>query len=150
MKHPLHAKLYAYATRWILASYALICILLWVKPFYYDTLIYEMQYLRLHTGGAGKNAEFPSICVHVVVMFPFNSKPESQLKVAVSPTELPVKLTSPLSMSTGSGHSAAEQDWCKLCIKDEHPLHAKLYAYATRWNLCFNLYSSLGETLILV
>ena len=38
------------------------------------------KYSRLHKGGAGVNtAEFVSTCVHVVVVTPTNSKPESQL-----------------------------------------------------------------------
>ena len=39
-----------------------------------------LQYSRLHKGGVGVNtAEFASTCVHVVVVTPTNSKPESQL-----------------------------------------------------------------------
>ena len=39
-----------------------------------------LKYSRLQKGGARVNdAEFASTCVHVVVVTPTNSKPESQL-----------------------------------------------------------------------
>ena len=39
-----------------------------------------IHYLRLHTGGTGKNAvELTSICVHVAVALPTSSKPMLQL-----------------------------------------------------------------------
>ena len=42
--------------------------------------IYAVYISRLQIGGAGENSvEFVSICVHVVVASPINSKPESQL-----------------------------------------------------------------------
>ena len=67
-----------------------------------------MHYLRLHTGRSGENAaEFTSTRVHVAVALPTSSKPMLQVWVAVSSTELPVNVTTPLTGSTGSGHSAA-------------------------------------------
>ena len=73
-----------------------------------------MQHSRLHTGAAGENAaEFTSTCVHVTDAFPMSSKPESQVYVAVSPTEFPVNVTVPFTMSGGSRHRAVEQEGCK-------------------------------------
>ena len=65
-------------------------------------------YSRLHTGGAGENAaELPFTCMHVKVTLPINSKPELQVWVAVSLTELPVNVTMPFAMSAGSRHRAS-------------------------------------------
>ena len=73
-----------------------------------------MQHSRLHTGAAGENAaEFTSTCVHVTDAFPMSSKPGSQVYVAVSPTEFPVNVTVPFTMSGGSRHRAVEQEGCK-------------------------------------
>ena len=73
-----------------------------------------MQYSRLQNGVCGENsAEFESSCVHVVVALPINSKPELQVYVAVPPTELFVNVTKPLLISSGSEHSAAEEDSCQ-------------------------------------
>ena len=70
-----------------------------------------MQYSRLHTGAAEANvAMFISTCMQVVNVFPISSKPKLQLYVAVSPTELPVNVIMPFTMSAGSGHRAAEQE----------------------------------------
>ena len=70
-----------------------------------------MQHSRLHTGAAGVNAaEFTSTCVHVTDAFPMSSKPESQVYVAVSPTEFPVNVTVPFTISSGSGHRAVERE----------------------------------------
>ena len=69
-----------------------------------------MQYLRLHTGGAGENsAEFASTCVHIAVELPTSSKLMLQLYVALSSTEFPLNVTIPLIGSTGSGHSAVKK-----------------------------------------
>ena len=63
----------------------------------------------MHTGAAGENAaEFTSTCVHIMDAFPISSKFKLQVHVAVSPTELPVNVIMPLTMSAGSEHSAAE------------------------------------------
>ena len=69
------------------------------------------QYSRLHTGAAGKNAaEFTSTCVHITDVFPSSSKPGSQVYVAVSPTEFPVNVTVPFTMSGGPRHRAVEKE----------------------------------------
>ena len=68
-----------------------------------------MHDLRRQDGIGKKDARAPSLAiVQVTVEDPMSSKPSSQTKVAVSSTELPVNVRSPLGMSLGSGHSATE------------------------------------------
>ena len=65
----------------------------------------------MHSGGSGENsAELALNCVHTVAALPVRLKPRSQLYIATSPIELPLNDTMPLSISAGSGHSAAEQE----------------------------------------
>ena len=65
----------------------------------------------MQSGDAGENAaEFTSTCVHVTDAFPMSSKPGSQVYVAVSPTVLPMNVTVPFTMPSGSGHRAVEQE----------------------------------------
>ena len=84
-----------------------------------NTPVIFMKYSRLHSGGgtAENVAEFPSTAaVHVVIGSPISSKPELQVWVAVSPSELPVNVLMPFTMGGGSGHSTAEQEVCEQHI----------------------------------
>ena len=55
-------------------------LVVFVEGFLCITPVILMQYLRLHTGGAGENtAKFLSTCVHVMVVLPISSKPELQV-----------------------------------------------------------------------
>ena len=52
-----------------------------------------------------------------MVVFPISSKPKLQVYIAMSPIELPLNVTVPLSMTTGSSHSAAKQESFKKNAK---------------------------------
>ena len=76
----------------------------------------HVNHLPRQTGTVGvKLALFPSVaCVQVATARPMSSNPVLQVYVAVSPTELPADVTSPLLGLLGLEHRAAENNNPKI------------------------------------
>ena len=62
--------------------------------------------------------------MHVTDAFPMSSKPESQVYVAVSPTEFLVNVAVPFTISSGSGHRAVERERYKNAYL--HNVHSNI------------------------
>ena len=63
--------------------------------------------IHWQVGVAGSNTAVSFVCVQTAVESPMSSYPESQVYVAVTPIELPLNVTCPLSGWEGLAHKAA-------------------------------------------
>lgn len=71
--------------------------------------VYQTMNLRRQVGEAGSNEALLISCTHVATASPISSKPELQVYEAVSPIELPLNVTTPLSGSVGLRHKAKNE-----------------------------------------